>query len=363
MSKNAEADPRANKPKPLVAITMGDPSGVGPEVIAGSWANVPVDRCHRFVVGRAKAMERAIELLGQNYSVVKIDSPTELDSGPNEIPVLEVGVAAADDVQPRVVSAAGGEIAYQSVVVAAKLAIDGTIDALVTAPLNKAALFAAGYKVPGHTELLGELCQVDNFAMMLYLPPFEKLVGEIGLGVVHTTLHTALRNVFDELSQDSILEKCRLAHGFGRALLAAKGIDRATEVGVASLNPHAGEGGLFGDEESTLIAPAVERARVEGISVRGPLPCDTLMHRAAAGEFDNIVAMYHDQGHIALKLIGLQQAVNVTLGLPIIRTSVAHGTAYDLAWTGKAQSGSMVQAIEIAIQLATHREKLVWTTV
>ena len=350
-----------NNKTPLIAITMGDPSGVGPEVIAGSWSDVAESECRRFVVGRAELMKRACELLKKDFRVIVVDSVADLSFDSDVIPILEVGDEKLDEIEPCKVSAAGGEVAYQAVVTAAKLAIAGEIDAMVTAPLNKAALSAAGYSVPGHTELLGELCEIENFAMMLYLPPSDIVKGEIGLGVVHTTLHTALRNVFEELSHKEIVDKCQLAHGFGQALLAAHGIERRTEVGVAALNPHAGEEGLFGDEEITMIEPAVKEACGLGISATGPLPCDTLMHRAAAGEFDNIVAMYHDQGHIALKLLGLQQAVNVTLGLPIVRTSVAHGTAYDRAWQGTAQSGSMVQAIRTAIHLANHRELLSWS--
>lgn len=350
-----------NRKLPLIALTMGDPSGVGPEVIVGSWNDVPQTMCRRFVVGRTQVMKRACEVLGRPLRVIAIDPGSDWEDEPDTIPVWEIGDKRLDEVAPCEVSAAGGEVAYQSVVAAAKLAIAKEIDALVTAPLNKAALSAAGYKIPGHTEILGELCEVENFAMMLYLPPSEIVKGDIGLGVVHTTLHTALRNVFNELNQQAIIDKCQLAHGFGRALLAAYGIERTTEVGVAALNPHGGEQGLFGDEEITMIAPAVKTACASGISATGPLPCDTLMHRAAAGEFDNIVAMYHDQGHIALKLLGLQQAVNVTLGLPIIRTSVAHGTAYDVAWKGIAQSGSMVQAIETAVRLANHRNLLDWS--
>lgn len=346
---------------PIIAVTMGDPSGVGPEVIVGSWADVLDTECHRFVVGRVKLIRRACELLQKDFRVIAVDSVSHWDFDPNVIPVLEIGDKTMDGIEPCKVSAGGGELAYQAVVTAAKLAIAGEVDAMVTAPLNKAALAAAGYTVPGHTELLGELCEVENFAMMLYLPPSEIVKGEIGLGVVHTTLHTALRNVFDELSQEAIIDKSQLANGFGQALLAAHEIDRPTEVGVAALNPHAGEQGLFGDEEIKMIEPAVKHVRSLGISATGPLPCDTLMHRAAAGEFDNIVAMYHDQGHIALKLLGLQQAVNVTLGLPIVRTSVAHGTAYDVAWKGTAQSGSMVQAIRTAIHLANHRQLLKWS--
>ena len=272
-----------NNKTPLIAITMGDPSGVGPEVIVGSWTDISDSECRRFVVGRVDLMKRACKLLQKDLRVIAVDSVAELAFEPEVIPVLQIGDEKLDEIEPCKVSAAGGEVAYQAVVTAAKLAISGEIDAMVTAPLNKAALSAAGYSVPGHTELLGELCEVNNFAMMLYLPPSEIVKGEIGLGVVHTTLHTALRNVFKELSHQAIVDKCQLAHGFGQALLAAHGIERSTQVGVAALNPHAGEGGLFGDEEITMIEPAVKEACELGISATGPLPCDTLMHRAAAG--------------------------------------------------------------------------------
>jgi 4-hydroxythreonine-4-phosphate dehydrogenase len=191
------------------------------------------------------------------------------------------------------------------------------------------------------------MCGVRDFAMMLYLPPAIVPTCPHGLGVVHVTLHMALREVFANLTTLAILEKIRLAHN----ALAAFGAD-PPRIAVAALNPHAGEEGLFGDEESKIIAPAVEKARAEGIEIFGPLPTDTLMVRAREGEFDAVVAMYHDQGHIALKLLGMHGAVNMTLGLPIIRTSVAHGTAFDRAWQGTAETSGMVSAIETAAMLS-----------
>jgi len=186
--------------------------------------------------------------------------------------------------------------------------------------------------------------------MMLYLGPDHVIRGPAGLGVVHVTLHMALREVFGALSTDEVLRKIRLADGALRELKQA-----APRIGVCALNPHAGEFGLFGDEETTLIRPAVERAVEEGLLVSGPLPADTLMPQARDGAYDAVVAMYHDQGHIALKLLGMHRAVNVTLGLPIVRTSVAHGTAFDLAWQGRADSGSMVEALRVAALLAARR--------
>jgi 4-hydroxythreonine-4-phosphate dehydrogenase len=241
-----------------------------------------------------------------------------------------------------------GHAAYEALLRAIDGTLAGEFDGIVTAPLSKAALHAAGHFYPGHTELLAERCGVTDFAMMLYLPPHELPNSPAGLGVAHVTLHMALRDVFANLSDAAILEKCHLAHrvmsnGFGLA---------APRIGVCALNPHGGEGGLFGDEESRFIAPAVEQARAAGIDASGPFPTDTLMVRARDGEFDGIVAMYHDQGHIALKLLGMHRAVNITLGLPIIRTSVAHGTAFDRAWQGTAESTGMVAAITTAAKLA-----------
>jgi 4-hydroxythreonine-4-phosphate dehydrogenase len=250
-------------------------------------------------------------------------------------------------VPPCSIDARAGHAAYLALVRAAELALAGRIDAITTAPLHKVALHLAGHDYPGHTELLAELCGVRDFAMMLYLAHDERVRGPAGLGVVHVTLHTALRNVFEQLSVEAIAAKARLADHVMRRLKVA-----APRIGVAALNPHAGEGGLFGREEIEVIAPAVEQAKAEGLGVYGPLPADTLMVRAAAGEFDAVVAMYHDQGHIALKLLGMHRAVNITLGLPIVRTSVAHGTAFDLAWRGVAETSSMLEAVRVASLLA-----------
>jgi 4-hydroxythreonine-4-phosphate dehydrogenase len=241
------------------------------------------------------------------------------------------------------------------------LALAGRIDGLVTAPLHKGALWQTGHHYPGHTELLAERCGVQDFAMMLYLGPDDVIRSPGGLGVAHVTLHTSLRKALDEINTEAIIAKIRLADRVMRDIRAiydsgaTAGLSSNARVGVCALNPHAGEQGLFGDEEQTLIRPAVERARAAGISVRGPIAADTLMVRARDGEFDAVVAMYHDQGHIALKLLGMHRAVNITLGLPIVRTSVAHGTAFDLAWQGRAETSSMVEAIRVAAALAARR--------
>jgi 4-hydroxythreonine-4-phosphate dehydrogenase len=219
--------------------------------------------------------------------------------------------------------------------------------------LHKEALRLAGHDYPGHTELLAELCGVGDFAMMLYLAGGEPIRSPAGLAVVHVTLHTALRRVFDELTTEAVLARIRLADRFMTRLK----LDSRPRIAVCALNPHGGEGGLFGDEERRIIGPAIERALAEGVRVEGPLPADTLMIHARDGKYDAVVAMYHDQGHIAVKLLGMHRAVNVTLGLPIVRTSVAHGTAFDLAWQARANLGSMAEAIRVACRLAGGRDR------
>jgi len=334
--------------KPRIAVTLGDPSGVGPEIVAGAWARPEVHAwCRPLAVGRPEILRRAVALWKTGAEVVPVHSPDEAEATPSRIPCLVAGPPEAADVPPGTIDARAGQAAFDAVVAAAQLAIAGRVDAITTAPLHKEALHKAGHFYPGHTELLAELCGVTDFAMMLYLGPDDTVRSPAGLAVVHVTLHTALRNVFAELSEDAVLAKSRLAHQFMARLKGSR-----PRIGVCALNPHGGEGGLFGDEEKRIIRPAVERGLREGLDLEGPLPVDTLMVRARDGEFDAIVAIYHDQGHIALKLLGMHRAVNVTLGLPIVRTSVAHGTALDIAWQAKAQIGSMIEALRVATRLA-----------
>ncbi|MEN1680387.1 MAG: 4-hydroxythreonine-4-phosphate dehydrogenase PdxA [Planctomycetota bacterium] len=335
--------------KPRLAITMGDPTGVGAEVIAGVWGEQGIHGLGELlVIGAAETMERACRLRGLPAGVVKRlgDEAAFGEASPDCVPVFEPPeLRGQTDPLP-------GEVAYQAIRHAAQMCLAGECDAVVTGPISKANLQAAGHDYPGHTELLAELCGVDDFAMMLYLPPGDTTRCPHGLGVVHTTLHTSLRSVFDQLTTAGIAAKCRLADTALRRFGAQR-----PRVAVAALNPHGGEDGLFGDEEIQLIRPAVEQAASDGLNVTGPWPVDTLMGRAAAGEFDAVVAMYHDQGHIALKLLGMHAAVNVTLGLPIVRTSVAHGTAPDLAWKGVAETDGMIAALRAASQLAGSSER------
>lgn len=334
-----------------MAITMGDPAGIGPEVIVGAWADQRIHAaCRPVVAGHPEILRRAVSLLGTGQSVVEIASPQEAQPTAEVIPCIRVVSDDVLEIEPRQIDPRGGQAAYDALITATRWALDDAIEGLITAPLHKAALAQAGHNYPGHTELLAEMCSVDQFAMMLYLAQGRGVSGAHGLGVVHVTLHTALRDVFAQLDQQAIEEKVALADTALRSLGCPQ-----PRIGVCALNPHAGEEGLFGDEEHTIIAPAVQAACKAGFDARGPYPTDTLMVRARNGEFDAVVAMYHDQGHIALKLLGMHLAVNVTLGLPIVRTSVAHGTAFDLAWQGTAESTGMVEAVTVAAQLAAVR--------
>jgi 4-hydroxythreonine-4-phosphate dehydrogenase len=308
----------------------------------------------------------AAELLGVDVSVHPVRSLAEAKKHHSISPsrakstlyCLDSGDPTMEQVVgPKFVPAVdrrAGQAAYDYVVAGVELCLKGELDGLVTAPLHKVALSGAGHEWPGHTELLAHLCGTDASAMMLYLPPGKpNHGGPAGLGVVHVTLHCALREVFQQLTVDSIFEKIRMAREFFRTLRAGLNLPVEPKIAVAALNPHAGESGRFGDEEAKIIRPAVERATQLGWNVSGPLPVDTLMPIAARGDYDVVVAMYHDQGHIALKLLDMFEAVNITLGLPIVRTSVAHGTAHDIAWKGIADCGGMVQAILVAARLAT----------
>ncbi|MBQ3389360.1 MAG: 4-hydroxythreonine-4-phosphate dehydrogenase PdxA [Thermoguttaceae bacterium] len=350
---------------PLLALTMGDPAGVGPEIIAGAWpglfvsGNKGVPPCRPVVFGHPEIIRRAAELRGVDAEVVPISSLGEAAGngyrrrfGPKKIPCLQTVPNSLLDFTPASICRAGGEAAWLSLNRGIDAALSGEAAAIVTAPLNKKSLNMAGHHYPGHTEILAEKCGVENFAMMLYLGPGENLRSRTGLSVVHVTLHTAMRNVFAQITRKSVFEKICLIRDFARIM---KG--KEPKIGVCALNCHNGENGLFGDEEIRKIAPAVKRAASEGFLAYGPFPSDTLMKAAQEGEYDGIVAMIHDQGHIAVKLMGMFRAVNVTLGLPIIRTSVAHGTAFDRAWKGTATTAGMFEAVRVAVKLAHARNR------
>ena len=335
------------KMPPRIALTLGDVAGIGPEVIARGIVHPRLKGiCRPVVVGHPVVLDRAIRLIGAAIDVVPVKHLAEIDWtrpalhcwNPSDVDVTGVTVGTID--------ARAGRAAYDYLVAATHAALAGDIDAITTAPLNKAALHAAGLNFPGHTEILARECGVSEFAMMLYLPAGAPLKGPYGLGVAHVTLHTSIRSVPGLLSVTQIRETIVLVSNFLKQVGCS-----SPRVGVCALNPHAGEEGLFGDEESTLIAPAVADARQLGINATGPVPADALLRRAVEGEFDGVAAMYHDQGHIALKLIGFERAVNVTLGLSIVRTSPSHGTAFDIAWRGIARADGLVEAVRTAVQL------------
>ncbi len=361
---------------PRIALTLGDVAGIGPEVVARSLTDERLTACCQpLVVGHPEVLRRALTLIKSNIVVREVASITEVgrvtvgratasesaEKQWHEDPsgrvssapiVIDCWNSSNDDasfVPVGRIDARAGRAAYDYLVAATRAALRGEIDAITTAPLNKAALHAAGLNYPGHTEILADECGVREFAMMLYLPPGEPLCGPFGLGVAHVTLHTSIRSVPDLLTTPRIEETIHLIGRF----LKRVGCE-SPRVGVCALNPHAGEEGLFGDEETTLIVPAVEAARRAGVLVTGPIPADALLRRAVHGEFDGVAAMYHDQGHIALKLIGFERAVNVTLGLPIVRTSPSHGTAFDIAWQGHARADGFIEAVRTAAMLATH---------
>jgi 4-hydroxythreonine-4-phosphate dehydrogenase len=330
---------------------MGDPAGVGPEIIVRACAEPSVERQSRpVVIGSAAVMGEALGLVGSPlglHPVTRVDD-CRWDAGTIEcLDCANVDVATL----PRsAVSAAAGRAAYEYIERAVTLATSRAIEAIVTAPVNKEALAAAGVRHSGHTEILAELSNTRDFAMLL--------MGR-DLRVIHVTTHVALRRVPDLVTRERVLRVIRLA----QRTMDGLGRPRA-RIAVAGLNPHAGEEGLFGDEEKTAITPAIEAARAEGLTVFGPLPADTLFSRARGGEFDIVVAMYHDQGHVPVKTLGFTydeasgrwtglSGVNVTVGLPFLRVSVDHGTAFDRAWKGIANHESMVEAIDVAVQMST----------
>jgi 4-hydroxythreonine-4-phosphate dehydrogenase len=327
-------------PNPPIAVTMGDPAGIGPEIIAKLWAEGALPSA--LVIGDEAIMRRAIGIVGARLAVHGIDRPGEGRFAPGIIDVLRVGALPADLPFGRVDTRAGGA-AYAYVARAIREALAGTIAAIVTAPLNKEAMKAAGIDYPGHTEILAAHSGTENFAMML---------ANEELRVVLVTIHVPLADVGRLITPESELRVIRLAH---EACLRF-GIDRP-RVAVAGLNPHAGENGLFGREDMETIQPAVERARAEGIDASGPWAGDTIFMRARRGEFDVVVAQYHDQGLIPVKYLGVEEGVNITIGLPFIRTSVDHGTAFDIAGTGNADHASLRSALRMAVAMRASRPR------
>lgn len=327
---------------PIIGITMGDAAGIGPEIIVKALTDPAVFAlCRPVVIGDAKMLERAEGIVRTGLRVRRMGSVAEARPERGAVDCLDLDLLPADLPFGRV-SGEAGHAAFAYLKRAVELAMAGEIDAICTAPLNKEALHKGGHPYPGHTEILAELTGTEDFSLMLAAP---------GLRVIHVTTHIGLLDAIERITPERVYRTIRLAHETLR-----KGGDAAPRIGVCGVNPHAGENGLFGrGEEEEKVAPGVERARGEGIAAEGPLPADTLFYRAARGDFDVVVAMYHDQGHGPVKVLGIDAGVNITVGLPIVRTSVDHGTAFDIAGTGAANPASLKEALRVAVELAPQR--------
>ncbi|MFJ8788613.1 4-hydroxythreonine-4-phosphate dehydrogenase PdxA [Streptomyces sp. NPDC102462] len=325
---------------PVIAVTMGDGAGIGPEVVVPALLHPDTLRvCRPVVVGDAARLREAARILGVECTVVPVQHPAQAEFTPGRVNVVDLGLLPADLPWGKL-SAVAGDAAYHYVRVAADLALRGEVQGICTAPLNKEALHAAGHLYPGHTELLAHFTGVEEVSMMLSTPKVK---------VIHVTTHIGLIDAVHRIEPGLVERTVRRGH---EAMVRA-GV-AAPVIGVCGINPHAGENGLFGHgEEETKIVPALEVLRADGIDARGPLPADTAFFLASRGDYDLIVAMYHDQGHGPVKVLGIEAGVNLTVGLPVIRTSVDHGTAFDIAGTGRAEAGSMVEALRQAAEMST----------
>ena len=328
--------------RPLLAITMGDPAGIGPEIALKALTHADVfGRCRPLVIGDRRVLERAAGWLGTNPQFDVVTDPARGAYQPGQVTLLDLENAPPDRVPVGEETATAGAAAVDYVFRACDLAMAGEADAVVTAPLNKAAMHLAGYEYAGHTELLTERTGAQRVSMLLIGP---------SLRIVHVSTHVALEEAIVRVTPQRVEDVIQIAHDACQAL----GIARP-RIAVAGLNPHASEGGIFGDEEAKRIEPAIRAARTRGLNVSDPQPPDTVFLRATRGAYDVVVAQYHDQGHIPMKLLAFDSGVNVSYGLPIIRTSVDHGTAFDIAGKGLAEESSLLAAIDVALQMAHAR--------
>lgn len=334
---------------------MGDPAGIGPEICVKALSRVAVyEQCRPLVVGDAAVMQQAVDALFPLLKINTISSVADAKFEYGTIDVFDLKNVTIDELQAGVVSAMAGNAAFEAVTKVIELALANEIDATVTAPINKESIHKAGHHFSGHTEIYAHYTNTAKFAMLL---------ADENLRVIHATTHVSLRKACDLCKKERVLEVISLLQDacvqFGIA---------NPRIAVAGLNPHAGENGLFGDEEIHEIIPAIEEANRNGYTVEGPVPPDTMFVKAVQGKYDGCVAMYHDQGHIPFKLEGFQwdnekqtmksvKGVNITLGLPIIRTSVDHGTAFEIAGRGIASPDAMLVALDYAILMAKHRLK------
>jgi 4-hydroxythreonine-4-phosphate dehydrogenase len=325
--------------QPIIAITMGDAAGIGPEVVLKALADEEIRAlCRPLVIGDLRVLEAAKRAARADPALRAVGEAAKSRFTPSEVDLLDLRNCDPTDVPWGHISPLAGGAAVQAVERAAKLALSGNVDAIVTAPLNKAAMRAAGCESIGHTEILADLCHAPRVTTML-------VTGS--LRVVHATRHVSLATVASLITRERVLETITLTdEGMQRWGM------KQPRIGVAALNPHGGESGLLGREEIEEIGPAVRQAQAQGIEARGPVPADSIFFQAIRGEFDAVVAMYHDQGHIPIKTHGFEASVTITLGLPIVRTSVDHGTAFDIAGRGVADPTSMKEAIKLAVQIA-----------
>jgi 4-hydroxythreonine-4-phosphate dehydrogenase len=338
---------------PIIGISMGDPAGIGPEIIAASMARPQVrEICRPLVVGDPAIMKRAVGFVHGNMSVRAITAVAEARFQTDAIDVLRLEGIDLSDLPIGTISAAAGDAAFRAVRKVIDLALAKEIDATVTAPIHKEALVRAGHHFPGHTEIFAHFTGTKDYTMMLAANNFR---------VVHVSTHMSLRGACNAVTKDRVLAVINLAHSACRAL----GIPKP-RIGVAGLNPHASDGGLFGTEEHDHIIPAINIARAAGMIIDGPQPPDTFFAKAVSGVYDICVAMYHDQGHIPVKICGFHfdpvagqwdrvNGINVSLGMPIIRVSVDHGTAFDQAGKGTASDASLLDALDYAAKLAVNR--------
>jgi 4-hydroxythreonine-4-phosphate dehydrogenase len=332
----------AAQPLPRIAVTMGDPAGIGPEIAVMALSRPEIfSFCRPVVYGDAGVLRRAAAIAGPGAEIVPLVPGGE--GGPGRIPVLALSSLPVEDVPFGRMTPAGSRAMTEYIRAAAADVLAGRADAVVTCPITKEGLKHAGVSHPGHTEFLAQLCGGAEVVMML--------AGD-RLRVALATIHVALRRALELLSPEVIEKTIRITDDFFRKYMGTV----APRIAVAGLNPHAGEGGLFGDEETTMIAPAIAACRGSGIDATGPWPPDTIFRRAWRGEFDVVVAMTHDHGLIPLKLVHFEDGVNVTMGLPILRTSVDHGTAYDIAGKGTASPASLLAAIRMAAGMAAARK-------
>lgn len=335
--------PKASAHRPLLGITMGDPAGIGPEVVAKAVADTQLRQlCEPIVIGSLPVMERTIASLKLKLKAWDVNSHTPPPKREGVIAVLDPLDAPLGKFKPGVAARETGRASVTFIKKGVELAQLGCIDGIVTAPINKEAINLAGCRYPGHTELLADLTHAKESGMMIVGGP---------LRIMFVTTHVAVKKMPALLTRAKIEKSIRLAH---LALTQLFGIPHP-RIGVAALNPHAGEHGLFGNEESRVILPASRRAQAQGILASDPLPADTLFGKAAKGQYDGVVALYHDQGLIPLKLMAFGTCVNVTVGLPIIRTSVDHGTAFDIVGKGVADPGSLLEAVKLAVRITQSR--------